>query len=101
MNFSYPQHSEDSSAQTRKGVEQLEDSMNQQWGDINEVIESDFLISPGDIYPNRKGQLEDADIKNTTRAAFDLLCEQQHEAFLKNNKDRSYQINRDGDRHWR
>ena len=25
-----------------------------EWSDINEVVESDFLISPGDIYPNRK-----------------------------------------------
>ena len=32
------------------------------WSDINEVIELDFLISPGDIYPNRKVLLEDADI---------------------------------------
>ena len=60
---------------------------NQECCDINEVIESDFLISPGDIYASRKVQLEDADIKDTTRAAFDLLCGQQHETFLKNNKD--------------
>ena len=61
--------------------------MDQQWCDISEVIESDFLIFSGDIYPNRKVQLEDADIKKSTKAAFDLLCEQQHEAFSKNNKD--------------
>ena len=51
------------------------------------MIESDFLISPGDIYPNRKVQLEDADIKDSTKAAFELLCTQQHKAFSKNNKD--------------
>ena len=49
-----------------KSVECSWDSRDQQWCDISEVIESDFLISPGDIYPNRKVQLEDADIKNTT-----------------------------------
>ena len=31
--------------------------------------------------------MEDADIKNATIAAFELLCEQQHKAFSKNNKD--------------
>ena len=51
------------------------------------MVESDFLISPGDIYPNRKVELEDADIKEATRISFEALCEQQHEAFLKNNKD--------------
>ena len=50
-------------------------------------MESDFLISPGDVYPNRKVELEDADIKDTTRVSFEVLCEEQHEAFSKNNKD--------------
>ena len=87
-NFSCLQHPVNGCAQICEAVEHSQDSMDQQWCDINEVIESDFLISPGDIYPNRKVQLEDADIKDTTRAAFDLLCEQQHEAFSKNNKDK-------------
>ena len=39
-----------------------EEDSQEWWCDINEFIESDFLISPGDIYPNRKVQLEDADI---------------------------------------
>ena len=60
---------------------------NQQWCDLSEVVESDFLISPGDVYPNRKVELEDADIKDSTRVSFEVLCEQQHEAFSKNNKD--------------
>ena len=77
----------DNSTQTHEGVEHSQVLGDQQWCDISEVIESDFLISPVDIYPSRKVQLEDADIKDTTRAAFDLLCEQQHEAFSKNNKD--------------
>ena len=67
--------------------ENSQNSLNQQWCELSEVIESDFLISPGDIYPNRKVELEDADIKDSTRVSFEELCEQQHEAFSKNNKD--------------
>ena len=67
--------------------EHSQDSLKQEWCDLNEVVESDFLISPGDIYPNRKVELEDADIKEATRISFAALCEQQHEAFSKNNKD--------------
>ena len=59
---------------------------NQQWCELSEVIESDFLISPGDVYPKRKVELEDADIKDSTIVSFEVLCEQQHEAFSKNNK---------------
>ena len=67
--------------------EHSQDSLKQEWCELNEVVESDFLISPGDIYLNRKVELEDADIKEATRISFEALCEQQHEAFLKNNKD--------------
>ena len=67
--------------------EHSQDSLKQEWCELNEVVESDFLISPGDIYPNRKVELEDADIKEATRISFEALCEQQHEAFSKNNKD--------------
>ena len=67
--------------------EHSQNSPNQQWCDLSEVVESDFLISPGDVYPNRKVKLEDADIKDSTRVSFEVLCEQQHEAFSKNNKD--------------
>ena len=34
--------------------EHSQDSSKQEWCELNEVAESDFLISPGDIYPNRK-----------------------------------------------
>ena len=64
-----------------------ENSAPSSWNDINEVIESDFLISPGDIYPNRKVLLEDADIKEDTKNSFEQLCRDQSEAFSKNNKD--------------
>ena len=67
--------------------EHSQDSLKQEWCELNEVVESDFLISPGDIYPNRKVELEDADIKEVTRVSFEASCEQQHEAFSKNNKD--------------
>ena len=70
----------------RKSSESLEhsrNSRNQEWCDIAEVVDSDFLISPGDIYPNRKVELEDAEIKDSTREKFELLCEQQGEAFSK------------------
>ena len=67
--------------------EHSQHSSKQQWCELSEVVESDFLISPGDVYPNRKVELEDADIKEATRVSFEALCEQQHEAFSKNNKD--------------
>ena len=67
--------------------EHSQDSLKQEWCELNEVVESDFLISPGDIYPNRKVELEDADIKEATRISFETLCEQQHEAFSENNKN--------------
>ena len=73
-----------------KNCEVEEDSQNslkRQWCELSEVVDSDFLISSGDIYPNRKVELEDADIKEATRVSFEALCEQQHEAFSKNNKD--------------
>ena len=65
--------------------EHSQDSSKEQWCELSEVVEPDFLISPGDVYPNRKVQLEDADIKEATRMSFEALCEQQHEAFSKNN----------------
>ena len=57
------------------------------WEEIQEVIESDFLISPGDIYPSRKVELQDAEVSDETLQKFELLCEDQHEAFSKNNQD--------------
>ena len=74
-------------AKTCEVEEHSRDSLKQEWCELTEVVESDFLISPGDIYPNRKVELEDADIKEATRVSFEALCEQQHEAFSKNNKD--------------
>ena len=78
---------------TNDGVKKCEfeeysqNSSKEQWCELREVVDLDFLISPGDIYPNRKVELEDADIKDAARVSFEALCEQQHEAFSKNNKD--------------
>ena len=74
-------------AKNREVEEDSKNSSKEQWCELSEVVDSDFLISPGDIYPNRKGELEDADIKEAMRVFFEALCEQQHEAFSKNNKD--------------
>ena len=57
------------------------------WEEIHEVIESDFLISPGDIYPSRKVELQDAEVSEETLHKFEILCEEQQEAFSKNNQD--------------
>ena len=35
-------------------------------------FETDFLISPGDVYPNRKIKLQDAEITDETRRQFDV-----------------------------
>ena len=86
MGIDHPQNANDSLRKCDFG-EDSQNSQNQQWCELSEVIESDFLISPGDVYPNRKVELEDADIKDSTRVSFEELCEQQHEAFSKNNKD--------------
>ena len=63
------------STENSESLEHSRNSRNQEWCDIAEVVDSDFLISPGDIYPNRKVELEDAEIKDSTRDKFELLCE--------------------------
>ena len=55
--------------------ENSQNSLKEQWCELSEVVDSDFLISPGDIYPNRKVELEDADVKEATRVSFEELCE--------------------------
>ena len=82
----HPQNTNNSARKCEFG-ENSQNSLNQEWCELSEVIESDFLISPGDVYPNRKVELEDTNIKDSTRESFEVLCEQQHEAFSKNNKD--------------
>ena len=86
MGTDLPQHANDSFRKCKFG-EYSQNSLNQQWCELSEVIECNFLIFPGDVYPNRRVELEDADIKDSTRVSFEVLCEQQHEAFSKNNKD--------------
>ena len=86
MGTDLPQNANDSFRKCEFG-KNSQNLLNQQWCELSEVIESDFLISPGDVYPNRKVELEDTNIKDSTRESFEVLCEQQHEAFSKNNKD--------------
>ena len=50
-------------------------------------LQTDFLISPGDVYPNRKVKLEDAEITEETRRKFKDMCDHHPEAFSMNNKD--------------
>ena len=52
-----------------------------------EGFNTDFLISTGDVYPNRKVKLEDAEITAETRRQFEEMCNRHPEAFSKNNKD--------------
>ena len=52
-----------------------------------EAFQTDFLISPGDIYPNRKVKLVDAEIPEETKSKFEEMCKKHLEAFSKNNKD--------------
>ena len=80
MGTDLPQKVNDSLRKCKFG-EDSQNLWNQQWCELSEVIESDFLISPGDVYPNRKVELEDADIKYSTRVSFEVLSEQRHEAF--------------------
>ena len=71
----------------RHSDESNESELINSWEEIQEVIESDFLISPGDIYPSRKVKLQDAEVSDETLQKFEALCEEQHEAFSKNNQD--------------
>ena len=45
------------------------------------------MISPGDVYSNRKFKLKDAEITAETRRQFEEMCNRHPEAFSKNNKD--------------
>ena len=49
---------EENSRESLQKKEEIED----QWENIQEVVESDFLTSPADIYPNGRVELEDAEI---------------------------------------
>ena len=52
-----------------------------------EGFDTDFFISPGAVYPNRKVKLEDAEITAETRRQFEEMCDRHPEAFSRNNKD--------------
>ena len=59
----------------------------QRESDSNEGFDTDFLICPSDMYPNRKVKLEDAEITEETCRQFEEMCDRHPEAFSKNNKD--------------
>ena len=50
-------------------------------------IDNAFLTSPADIPGPRKVDLQDADVKPTTRSDFDELCERYPTVFSKGNED--------------
>ena len=55
--------------------------------DREKDFKTDFLISPGNVYPNRKVKLEDADITEETRKKFEEMYDCHPDTFSKNNKD--------------
>ena len=58
---------------------------NDQWENIQEMVESDFLTSPADIYLNRRVELEDAVISEETKECFTQLCSEYDDVFSKSN----------------
>ena len=69
---------------SHKKLQEKEQRVNSNDG---EDFETDFLISPGDVYPNKKVKLQDAEITDKTRRQFEEMCNRHPEAFSKNNKD--------------
>ena len=57
------------------------------WDNIQEIVESDFLTSPADIYLNTKVELEDAVICDKTKECFAQLYDKYNDIFSKNNQD--------------
>ena len=66
---------------------QKKEEIENQWENIQEVMESDFLTSPADIYPNRRVELEDTEISEETKGHFAQLCSQYEDVFSKNNQN--------------
>ena len=83
----------ESTLNQRKNEENLHESRqkkketNEQWENIPEIVESDFLTSLADIYPNRRVELEDAEICEKTRECFAQLCDEYDDVLSKNNQD--------------
>ena len=74
---------EENSHELLQKKEEIED----QWENIQEVVKSDFLTSPADIYPNWRVELEDMEISEETKGHFAQLCSQYKDVFSKNNQD--------------
>ena len=75
----------------RKGTHMICDEKKKetedQWENIQEIVESDFLTSPADIYLNRRVELEDAVICEKTKECFVQLCDEYDDVFSKKNQD--------------
>ena len=54
---------------------------------MQEIVESDVLTSPADVYPNRRVALENAVISEETKQDFTWLCDKYEVFFSKNNQD--------------
>ena len=54
---------------------------------MQEIVKSDFLTSPADIYQNRGVELEDVVILEETKEDFTQLCDKLESVFSKNNQD--------------
>ena len=74
---------EENSRESLQKKEEIQD----QWENIQEVVESDFLTSPAGIYPNRRVELEDAKISEEMKWHFMQLCSQYEDVFSKKNQD--------------
>ena len=66
---------------------QKKEEIDDQWENIQEVVESDFLTSPADIYRKRRVELEDTEISEETKGHLAQLCSQYEDVFSKNNQD--------------
>ena len=64
-----------------------QDKNNDEWQIIQEVVESDFLTSPADIYPNQRVELQDTVISEETKGKFEELCDKYEDVFSKSNQD--------------
>ena len=73
---------EENSCESRGKKKETDD----QWENIQEMVESDFLTSPADIYPNRKVELEDAVISEETKECFAQLCGEYDDVSSKKTK---------------
>ena len=87
----YGEVSENYVANRRENEENSRESLRKKkgaedkWTNIQEIVESDFLTSPADIYLNRRVELEDVEISGKTKEQFAQICNEYDDVFSKNN----------------